>query len=149
MHFEGFSPKTFENPKSETCRNCGQFSARHFEGFSPENKLRPCPESKHRWCVRHLKHHSNLSPRNARSMYIWNQPPYESNTTSFEDSGLSLFYKTIWCKRFFFPVRASLKFQAKAPEIAEAVAAEAVEVLLLRKVFVFLPDELQEIVLLK
>ena len=44
---------------------------------------------------------------------------------------------------------ASLKFQAKAPEIAEAVAAEAVEVLLLRKVFVFLPDELQEIVLLK
>ena len=27
-------------------------------------------ESKHVWCVRHLKHHSNLSPTNARSISV-------------------------------------------------------------------------------
>ena len=62
-------------------------------------------ESKHGWCVRHLKHHSNLSPTNARSMFIWNQPPYQSyqsNTTSFEDSGLNLFYKSLSYKGFYF-----------------------------------------------
>ena len=62
-------------------------------------------ESKHGWCVRHLKHHSNLTPTNARSMCIWNQPPYQSypsNTTSFEDLGLNPFYNNLWYKGFFF-----------------------------------------------
>ena len=56
-------------------------------------------ESKHGWCVRHLKHHSNLSPTNAKSR---NQPPHQLNTTSFEDLGLNPFYNNLWYKGCFF-----------------------------------------------
>ena len=90
-------------------------------------------ESKHGWCVRHLKHHSNLSPTNARSMFIWNQPPYQSyqsNTTSFEDSGLNLFYKMSFVQRILLPrqIGSSLQFQAKEKPAGGEGVAEIEEV---------------------
>ena len=66
---------------------------------------------------------------------MWNQPPYQSyqsNTTSFEDSGLNLFYKSLWCKvqRIFLPrqIGSSLQFQAKEKPAGGEGVAEIEEV---------------------
>ena len=76
-------------------------------------------ESKHGWCVRHLKHHSNLSPTNAKSR---NQPPHQSNTTSFEEKS--------FVQRIFLPrqIGSSLQFQAKEKPAGGEGVAEIEEV---------------------
>ena len=44
-----------------------------------------------------------LAPQCKVHVHLWNHPPYQSNTTSFEDSGLNLFLQKSLVQRIYFP----------------------------------------------